>query len=1086
MLPPFPPKNYKISSAFSYNFRLALTPEVIDGTEISAFKKDSWVNAEGTQYNYADAIQYDDDVLDEYDQNNMKDTTYRIFLDKYGYAIGVEIIEEADNYVFLTGIDGRTSNLVNKTAEGNIIHLDGTMETVKINMEKSRALKSSFAITDPANTPYTVFKPAALWNTWCTYTVDGNGVYTLTQVANTDAQMNADDNGVARTSSKRTTDKVGQGWDHTALTGDNVGYTTIIDKSHIGLDGFDASYSVVYGNDDTIYINASVSRINDADKVNPYTDAGYPDIQAVVIDDVDSVATGAQNVSLKAYNYTTLNKGDTSINVDNPGGTDGNLEAHYSYGVYNLFDSDGFVIAAVVVGEDDGTSSAYAYAYNDTVSQEAWGKDSLLWTWTKTVIIDGEEVTLTEVGDSLSGLKSMTKNNWYEVKLKADGTVKSVTAIQTLDAAGPYDPETDPAGTHTYATDSANEADNVKDDIFCTNVDHFGGRATDDRSGTGNKYPKYIGKIEMVRNALEDNSSGKVVLFENMYTGNSTDIDPAVINGEALKYTLSAAGNSLQVMNATGGRVKGFSISPNAKTVLVQDKRVINDDGSVRSTSAMSSREYFTGGKAGLEAAISKLNLNKNATGERFRGYVSAVFENGVAQTVIIYEKLPNDVNWGSNTGSSGSNTDNIKVDLTDPENVSIEYVGEYSLEAALDAIIKALSAKGYNVTNMTVSGGVYYFETEGGKYPLTFQWDKNDTTEMVDITVNGGKVRVDKSIATAGALATAAGLSNTEVGKWFTIDGDMTDYNTGSAAVDLNTQSVFDFGYYKVTLNTVAIAGAASGGGASTVAVPDDMEAAAGDTAVMYVKADTLALEVELTLTAATTGVVIVGSTLGTVDNAAITSSKAIGYKQTVTVNLTEANVKSGTTITLSLTDKTGADITVDGVTKSFEAGATWNDVYTAFNVPRGAEGNWAKVTKTGSADTWADLSNAASLTDGATYEFGYNKVTLPATGTPVNGVTFTVTDSGADKYVKKDGTFNLTITMSGTEDNTDNTQKVYTVDGATMTNGSVTATSGTGGTATVTGTNTLTIGATTGSENTSVFTVTVTVTGTKDVTFS
>ena len=95
-------------------------------------------------------------------------------------------------------------------------------------------------------------------------------------------------------------------------------------------------------------------------------------------------------------------------------------------------------------------------------------------------------------------------------------------------------------------------------------------------------------------------------------------------------------------------------------------------------------------------------------------------------------------------------------------------------------------------------------------------------------------------------------------------------------------------------------------------------------------------------------------------------------------------------------------------------------------------------------------------------------------------------MTDSGADKYVKKDGTFNLTITMSGTEDNTDNTQKVYTVDGATMTNGSVTATSGTGGTATVTGTNTLTIGATTGSENTSVFTVTVTVTGTKDVTFS
>ena len=32
MLPPSPPKNYKISSAFSYNFRLALTIGTLAGT----------------------------------------------------------------------------------------------------------------------------------------------------------------------------------------------------------------------------------------------------------------------------------------------------------------------------------------------------------------------------------------------------------------------------------------------------------------------------------------------------------------------------------------------------------------------------------------------------------------------------------------------------------------------------------------------------------------------------------------------------------------------------------------------------------------------------------------------------------------------------------------------------------------------------------------------------------------------------------------------------------------------------------------------------------------------------------------------
>ncbi len=39
LLPPFPPKNYKISSAFSYNFRLALTPTLdIDMTEFRAMR----------------------------------------------------------------------------------------------------------------------------------------------------------------------------------------------------------------------------------------------------------------------------------------------------------------------------------------------------------------------------------------------------------------------------------------------------------------------------------------------------------------------------------------------------------------------------------------------------------------------------------------------------------------------------------------------------------------------------------------------------------------------------------------------------------------------------------------------------------------------------------------------------------------------------------------------------------------------------------------------------------------------------------------------------------------------------------------
>ena len=163
-------------------------PEIVDEVTLNSFKKDSWVKADGTQYDYASSIRYDTDVLDEYDDVNMKDTQYRIYLDKYGYAIGIEIIEEPDQYVFLTGIDLGTSNLNNKTAEGNVIHLDGTMDTVKINMEKSLNAKGNKfrdgndglenkLDKDGNFVPAAVDKGtgiSALMNTWCRYAVDKN------------------------------------------------------------------------------------------------------------------------------------------------------------------------------------------------------------------------------------------------------------------------------------------------------------------------------------------------------------------------------------------------------------------------------------------------------------------------------------------------------------------------------------------------------------------------------------------------------------------------------------------------------------------------------------------------------------------------------------------------------------------------------------------------------------------------------------------------------------------------------------------------------------------------------------------------
>ena len=67
----------------------------------------------------------------------------------------------------------------------------------------------------------------------------------------------------------------------------------------------------------------------------------------------------------------------------------------------------------------------------------------------------------------------------------------------------------------------------------------------------------------------------------------------------------------------------------------------------------------YTGGSAGLERAVR--NLNDNA---KFKGYIGAVIENGVATSVVIYDKTETDIN----TGIDGSDIDGVTVTLNNQE----------------------------------------------------------------------------------------------------------------------------------------------------------------------------------------------------------------------------------------------------------------------------------------------------------------------------------------------------------------------------------------------------------------------------------
>ena len=403
----------------------------------------------------------------------------------------------------------------------------------------------------------------------------------------------------------------------------------------------------------------------------------------------------------------------------------GVTEANTSHGVYTLFDDDGYVIAAVVVGEDDGTTTNYAYVTSDSMNRESYDKEKDEYTWSREAIVNGELVTLTETGSSNPELRGMVRGSWYEVKYYADGTVRRVTEIKTDDGNNTVDPYEFYKGTV---------------------------------SGT---YPKFIGLIEYVEGASDDNDT--VVLYEDL-TGSTS-------------YVLSVKGSTLQVDTASGtGR--GFAVSPSAKTVLIQDS--VTSSGKV---TLMDDIYEYTGGSAGLERAVR--NLNDNA---KFKGYIGAVIENGVATSVVIYDKTETDIN----TGVPGADIDGVTVDLSNPAAVKVNYTGSTAPtpDQAISAIVSALQKAGWTVNGMKQTATGYEFDARktvnGIEMSSTYTWD-GTSTQVVTITLDGTSKTV-----TAGTTLTANGATGNYAKK-----SDGTFVATSTNVV--NGES-YTSGYYKVS----------------------------------------------------------------------------------------------------------------------------------------------------------------------------------------------------------------------------------------------------------------------------------------------
>ena len=619
-------------------------PETLSAVEITAFRQGKNLTVDGTKYDYATTTEYDCETLENYTTDgvvtNLKDLTYNVYLDAYGYVIGVVEVDAVDNYVFLTGVDSNYSHLSSTTLKANAIFLDGTMDTIEINMRKS-TLDIDHGATD------------AVLNTWCTYSVNSNGVYSVTEIPNPfDADKNT---------------KYGQYHDVTL---------TDVDDDHIWIQGQTNAgdpYYRVYGNDDSVYLTVSVDEIN-ADE----------NTKTVVIDDVSSVVTGIDNANIEVYDATEAADEAESDQID---------PKYIAYGVYPLYDDEAYVIAAVVVGEDGSNSENLVYVHSDSVYEESYDKNTEEYTWTRTVISDGKEVTLTEVDDS--GISLLAKNRmdegkWYQVRYNADGEVIRVEAYNPNDYA-------DDDAEQTDINAGWLDADWQYDNWSLSNTtgsDRYTNTLDDDSPVTG------------AANLFADPSVDTVLYHERFN-------DPL---NQGLPTVDKA--RTLYEYNST---TSGIRIATDASIILDQERN--NDGGDV----------YFG---TGVDDLIDFLDdLHKNAAGQ-YDYDLSLLIEDGRATTVIIKDNVPD--------GDGGSWTEDNMATNRDK---TFRLYG-YTVNANLVAEAEAIA---YSTDTARVDYSFYLVDEDGtpvanAKYSYSLDiYSKGDFIKRLsftDVTAADGLVQ--------------------------------------------------------------------------------------------------------------------------------------------------------------------------------------------------------------------------------------------------------------------------------------------------------------------------------------------------------
>ena len=308
----------------------------------------------GEEYKANVKAYYDDDVLDLYDDDLLTGKTYNVYVDSNGYFLGVDLFEGTKNYVFITGYDKNISNLSIKTADAAGIFLDGTMKTIKVNVTDTNENIDAAKKENKDNASHFDF-----WSS-SSGEFDHNRWYTYTE-ADGVFTLKPAVRMTATTSMKGSND---------VIRTDALSLVDDINKNNR-----------VYGEDATVFLTV------DTGKVGSGTDDA--------ITEVSGVYTGVQNVE---------------IEVD--------LKSAVKPHIYTVYDSDHYVIAAVVLGESIGSNQNLAYILSGAKSEEI--KDGVYY-WEFEAVMNGEVKTLTAKSKYKSTITTLKNSIDEVVELRFDG-----------------------------------------------------------------------------------------------------------------------------------------------------------------------------------------------------------------------------------------------------------------------------------------------------------------------------------------------------------------------------------------------------------------------------------------------------------------------------------------------------------------------------------------------------------------------------------------------------------------------------------------------------------------------------------------